>query len=76
MIEENPARKLEGPKVKLRPTLPFTPEQVADILAACEEYGMKCRGGKYRGPENARRIRAFPALTQGSADCITQNHHS
>ncbi|HEV2494471.1 MAG TPA: tyrosine-type recombinase/integrase [Terriglobia bacterium] len=58
-IDENPARKLESPKVKQRPTMPFTPERVADILTACEKYGMKCRGGKYRGPENVRRIRAF-----------------
>ena len=29
---------------------------MTNILAACEKYGMKCRGGKYRGPENARRF--------------------
>jgi integrase len=41
---------------------PFTPEQLAGILSACEKYGSRCRGGKYRGPENVRRIRAFVLL--------------
>ena len=53
-IDENPARKLESPKVKQSPTMPFTPEQMAGILAGCEKYGMKCRGGKYQ----ARRMPA------------------
>jgi integrase/recombinase XerD len=65
-IDENPARKLESPKVKQTPTMPFTPEQMTRILAACEKYGMKCRGGKYRGPENARRIRALLLLLRHS----------
>jgi integrase/recombinase XerD len=65
-IDENTARKLESPKVKQRPTMPFTPEQMAEILSACETYGSKCRGGKYRGPENVRRIRAFVLLLRHS----------
>lgn len=65
-LDENPARKLESPKVNPRPTMPFTPDQVADILIACEKYGNKCRGGRYRGPENARRIRAFVLLLRHS----------
>jgi integrase len=65
-LEENPARKLESPKVKQTPTMPFTPEQMTNILAACEKYGMKCRGGKYRGPENARRLRALVLLLRHS----------
>jgi integrase len=65
-LNENPARKLEGPKVKQRPTMPFTPEQMTDILSACEKYGKKCRGGKYRGAENVRRIRAFVLLLRHS----------
>jgi integrase/recombinase XerD len=46
--------------------MPFTPEQMARILMACEQYGLKCRGGRYRGPENARRIRAFVLLLRHS----------
>jgi integrase/recombinase XerD len=65
-VDENQARKLESPKVSQRPTMPFTPEQMAQILIACEKYGHKCRGGKYRGPENARRIRAFVLLLRHS----------
>jgi integrase len=65
-IDENPARKLESPKVKQTPTMPFTPEHMTNILAACEKYGMKCRGGKYRGPENARRLRALVLLLRHS----------
>ena len=53
------ARALEG---RPSPTLPFTPEQMAQILKACDQYGNKCRGGKYWGPENARRIRALVLL--------------
>ena len=65
-LDENPARKLESPKVNPRPTMPYTPDQVADILIACAQYGNTCRGGKYRGPENARRIRAFVLLLRHS----------
>jgi len=52
-IDENPARNLESPKVQQRPIMPFTPDQMADILSAGEKYGSKARGGRYTGPENA-----------------------
>jgi site-specific recombinase XerD len=65
-IDENPARKLESPRVTQRPTMPFTPEQMTEILAACEKCGMKCRGGRYRAAENVRRIRAFVLLLRHS----------
>ena len=65
-IDENPARKLESPKVTQRPTMPFTPEQMADILSACEKYGRKCRGGRYSATENVRRIRALVLLMRHS----------
>ena len=65
-IDENPARNLESPKVKQSPTMPFDSDQMVKILAACEKYGMKCRGGKYRGRENARRIKAFVLLLRHS----------
>ena len=35
-------------------------------MAACEKYGTKCRCGKYRGSENARRIQAFVLLLRHS----------
>jgi integrase len=65
-FEDNPARELESPKVKQSPTMPFDPDQMVKILAACEKYGMKCRGGKYKPRENARRIRAFVLLLRHS----------
>ncbi len=65
-IDENPARQLEGPKVQQSPTMPFTPDQMAEILSACEKYGKKARSGRYSGPENARRIRAFVLLLRHS----------
>jgi integrase len=65
-IDDNPARKLESPKVQQAPTMPFTPDQMAKILSACEDYARKCRGGKYRAPENVRRIRAFVLLLRHS----------
>ena len=37
-IDRNPATKVKGPKVTLNPTLPFTPDEMARILAACERY--------------------------------------
>src|SRR5579863_4265584 len=65
-VDENPARKLESPRVTQRPTMPFTPKQMTEILAACEAYGRKCRGGKYRADENVRRIRALVLLLRHS----------
>jgi integrase len=65
-IDENPARNLESPRVTQRPTMPFTPEQMTEILAASEKHGNRCRGGKYRGSENVRRIRAFVLLLRHS----------
>ncbi len=66
MIDENPARKLESPKVQQQPTMPFTPDQMAKILIACEKYGNKCKGHPYTRPENARRIRAMVHLLRHS----------
>jgi integrase len=65
-IDDNPARKLESPQVKQRPTMPFTQEQMALILSACEKYGRKCRGGRYRTDENVHRIWAFVLLLRHS----------
>ena len=61
-IAENPAPKLENPRAGRRPTLPFTPKQLDEILAACEKYGAKYRGGRFSATENVSRIRAFVLL--------------
>ncbi len=37
-LEDNPARLLKNPKITDCPTLPFTREQMANILAACADY--------------------------------------
>lgn len=37
-IEKNPAAKIKSPTVKQNPTIPFTQEQMVDILAACSQY--------------------------------------
>jgi integrase/recombinase XerD len=58
-IDANPARLLRGPKVKPRPTLPFTPEEMTTILAAIDRYPDK--SGKM-GRANAQRLRAFILL--------------
>jgi integrase/recombinase XerD len=55
-IRDNPALTLRGPKVKPRPTLPFTEEEMARILAAIEHYRDKARK---TGQDNALRLRAF-----------------
>ena len=65
-IDENPARKLESPKVQQSPTMPFTPDQMADILSACEGYARKYRAREDRRAENARRLRAFVLLLRHS----------
>jgi len=58
-ITANPVRYFRTPKVAHRPVMPFTPEEMAEILAACEKNGAKCRDGKYSADERIRRIRAF-----------------
>ena len=58
-IDANPARLLRGPKVRPRPTLPFTPEEMAAILSAIDRYPDK--SGKI-GRANAQRLRSFVLL--------------
>jgi integrase/recombinase XerD len=52
-VSENPASDIKAPKVSLRPTLPFTREEVIKTLAALEAYGESA------GLKNAQRLRAF-----------------
>lgn len=62
-VEENPAKKLKAPKGRQRPTLPFTREEMTDVLAACamypDNYGRT-------GQENAKRLRALVLLLRYS----------
>jgi integrase/recombinase XerD len=55
-IHNNPARLLRGPKVRPRPTLPFSPEEMGAILSAVGRYPDKARK---LGRPNAVRLRAF-----------------
>lgn len=55
-IDSNPARSLRGPKVRPRPTLPFSPEEMAAILSAVERY--QDMAGKVGCP-NTMRLHAF-----------------
>lgn len=58
-IPNNPASGLKPPKTTDPPTVPFTPEEVGRILAACEQY----RGGLGQwGKRNAFRLRALVLL--------------
>ncbi len=55
-ITDNPVRLLRPPKVRPRPTLPFTQEEMAAILAAVDRFPDK--SGK-TGRPNSVRLRAF-----------------
>lgn len=58
-IPNNPASGLKPPKTTDPPTVPFTPEEVSRILAACDQY----RGGFGQwGQRNAHRLRALVLL--------------
>jgi len=57
-IPSNPASKLKPPKVTDPPTMPFSREEVNQILAACNQY----RGGR----ANAQRLRALVQLLRFS----------
>jgi integrase len=62
-IPDNPATKLESPKVNEPPVLPFTRQEWVRILAACDEY--RDNYGRL-GHSNARRLRAFLLLLRFS----------
>jgi integrase/recombinase XerD len=62
-VAENPALKIKNPKVKPRPTLPFSKEEMVRILAACDHY----RDSYGRtGQWNGRRLRALVLLLRYS----------
>lgn len=62
-VADNPAAKIKNPKVKHCPTMPFTAEEMVDILAACDKYP-DCYGRT--GQWNGRRLRAFVLLLRYS----------
>jgi site-specific recombinase XerD len=63
MIPENYAVDLKTPKVTLRPTMPFTREQMKRILGAVDDFEKEMPS---RAKENARRMRALILLLRFS----------
>jgi len=61
-IEGNPAKLIRPPKVTLKPTLPYSAEEMARILKACDEYPRK----NSLGYDNRARIKAFVLLLRYS----------
>ena len=59
-VTDNPASDLKPPKVTLRPTMPFTREEMIRILAALDTYS------ETAGAPNAQRLRAFVLLLRYS----------
>jgi len=59
-IDDNPATDLKAPKVPIKPTMPFTREEMIRILTALGPYG------KSAGIRNAQRLRAFVLLLRYS----------
>jgi len=62
-ITENPVIDLKAPRVSMKPTMPFTQEEMSRILEAVEIY---CRETAANGRENACRLRAFVLLLRFS----------
>lgn len=62
-VDENPARKLKGPKVPLRPTMPFTRDEMIRILGALDPYAEQTAP---RGRDNARRLRSLVLVLRWS----------
>lgn len=58
-VSENYASKIVNPKVTDRPTLPFSREEMIQILASCDRYGEN-RG--QTGSSDERRVRALVLL--------------
>lgn len=55
-IAENPAKKLKSPRVTEPPTMPFTREEMVDMLAACDRYPDNYGN---IGQVNSKRLRCF-----------------
>ncbi len=61
-LDENPAKGVKPPKVTTPPTLPFSDEEMARILKACDQYPRK----NSLGLDNRARIKAFVLLLRYS----------
>jgi integrase/recombinase XerD len=62
-LAENPAAKISNPKVTMRPTLPFTHDEMIRILAAVAKRIDSCQRP---GRDNARRLRGLVLLLRYS----------
>ena len=62
-ITENPAAAIQSPKVRARPTMPFTQEYMSKIIAACEIYPGE---NKTPMPMPGRRLRALVLMLRYS----------
>ena len=62
-IPDNPAGELNAPKVQVKPTMPFTHEEMVSILAAIEHYATKTA---HNGKLNAQRMRSLVLLLRYS----------
>jgi integrase len=62
-IQTNPASEIKSPKVTMRPTLPFTSDEMMRILAAAAEWIEECQEP---GKLNARRLRTLILLLRYS----------
>lgn len=62
-LESNPAKQLQNPKTQMRPTLPFTQDEMSKILGAVESYKASPKG---LSVPNAARFRALILLLRFS----------
>lgn len=62
-VESNPAAELEPPQVTIRPTMPFTAEEMMRILGAVDSYAEQTA---HNGRLNAHRLRALVLLLRYS----------
>jgi len=62
-VTENPASKISNPKVSMRPTLPFSHDEMVRILAATSKRISACQP---HGRDNARRLRGLVLLLRYS----------
>jgi integrase/recombinase XerD len=66
--KDNLAKKLRRPVVKDAPTMPYSTEEVAAMLAACNDFP---DSHHHTGRDNAKRLRAFVLFLRYSALRIT-----
>lgn len=64
-VGTNLAKKLQRPQISQRHTLPFSQDEMVEILAACNEWGKKNQGIT-RARENSSRMRAMVLLLRYS----------